>query len=160
MLATLLAGWGVIPSWAKKLIMYALVALGAVGGYAAWSVHKVDEGKADQRRTDAALYAKQTADYTARAAAAEKTREEELAALRAYRDAHPVGDVRLCLTPLTVSRPGKADTGGTAAGNVLPVPAPDSGVRPEQGPDVGQLLELLAGKADAVSAQLRADQPK
>jgi hypothetical protein len=115
-----------------------------------------DKAIADQAKADAKV--KEDA-----ATAARVQREQELKDLRAYRDAHPVGAVRLCLArPAGV--PAAASTveghGGPGAGAepVQPVPAGDSGSGPggtAAGPDIARMLDALAARADYVSAGLR-----
>jgi hypothetical protein len=84
--------------------------------------------------------------------------DQELAALRAYRDAHPdVAPVRLC-SPVVQAAP-KAKAGSSSSPTVLqPMPGPDPGLRPEPGPDLRGMLEGLAAYADQVSADLREQQ--
>lgn len=102
-----------------------------------------------------------------RADAAEKAHVQEDASTATYRDAHPVVDVRLCLQATSgaglpqapASTTGLSGTSPTAS-HVQPVPAPDSGVRSGSGPDIGGLLDFLAGRADSVSAQLRGYQAR
>jgi hypothetical protein len=67
--------------------------------------------------------------------------------------------VQLCLAPNSGAVPQAAASAGSspsaapAATDVQPLPARDSGVRPGAGPDISGLLDLLASRADEVSAQ-------
>lgn len=81
--------------------------------------------------------------------------DQELAALRAYRAAHPISDVGLCFTDSGPTRPVEGHA-GSSPGAVQPVPPGDSGVQQVRAgrPIVG-MLEALAGRADEVSAALR-----
>ncbi|MEY4761267.1 MAG: hypothetical protein RLZZ200_1123 [Pseudomonadota bacterium] len=115
-----------------------------------------DKAIADRAKADAKL--KQDAADAAGAA-----REKELLDLRAYRDAHPVGPMRLCLArPAGVSPSAGAVQGdgrpGPGPEPVQPVPAGDRGGgegRAEAGPDLAGMLDALAARADYVSAGLR-----
>ena len=138
-----------------------LVALGIL------LIHERHEGAAHETAALAASTAKlsaqtaaQTAELKARATMAEQAYDKEIATLH---NRPPVDQpVRLCLNsgsrPVVPPASGKvAGNAGTSAapGTIQQVPAGDSGVRPEQGPDLAELLDLLANRADTVSAELR-----
>jgi hypothetical protein len=145
-----------IPGRIWLEIAGAAILLGAFGWYTA---HERGIGKAHEVAVLAAQAAAQTKAAQAQADAAEHSHDSELTALAAYRDAHPDSAVQLCNAATSVPAAHSAGSGnstaGTTAGNVQSVPAGDSGVRPGAGPDIGGLLDLLAGRADEVSAQLR-----
>jgi hypothetical protein len=150
---------GLIP-W--RLWAYG-AAVGAIIGTAIWWHHttyqagyKAATAKYEQLYQAAKDQADaETARLRENAHNAEVAHAQEISDLRAYRLAHPVV-VRLCGKPSGggVPQAGTAVAGndgtGTASGDVLEVPAGDSGGR-----DIGGMLDLLAGKADAVSAELR-----
>ena len=120
------------------------------------------ELKVDNERIAAQAAAdKKTLELQAQAAKAHADYEKTQADLKSYVDSHPVGDVRLCLSPSAVSAAGKAGakpgtgTAPAAPGDVLKVPPGDSGVRQDAGPDIGGMLSALADKADELNSQLR-----
>lgn len=132
-----------------------LAALAAGIGF--WHHRTYEAGRQSAFAEVALATAKIEAERKGRAAAAETARDQELTALRAYRDAHPERPVRLCLGSARVpATPADQRQPGAPAGDVLPLPAGDhrSGPRGE-GPDIGGLLELLAARGDQVSADLR-----
>jgi hypothetical protein len=155
----------------KDWVYCGLIAAILAGG--TWYHHKlITEGVAEQRTADTvasdklqAEAAKQTADLQARATIAEQAYDKEQNDDAAYRSAHPLQPVRLCLgTPQTGSRgvpqAGTAVAGNASAGsssaNVPDVPGANSGSGGgTSGPDISSLLSLLAAKADSVSAVLR-----
>ena len=166
----LLLGWTGLPKWATELIAVGAIAAAAVGAFWIYHHHVYVEGihaqqVADQRAS-AKLVAKARAETKAAQATAqtahdaylnEVTHEQVLAAR------HPLPPVRLCLDAYPggsgVSQAGTADAGNAsasaAAGGVSQVPGADHPVRARRGPDISGLLELLAGRADQVSAVLR-----
>jgi hypothetical protein len=105
--------------------------------------------------------AKETAALQVKATAAEHSHDAEIADLQAYRTAHPEQSVQLCLNTAAPVRPEiSAESGasgaGSAASGIQQVPARDSGSgQGRAGPDIGGMLELLAARADQVSAQVR-----
>jgi hypothetical protein len=166
MIAAIL-GWTKLPQWALELIVVAAVA----GGIWYWQHHLVQEGINTQRAADAiatrqleAATAQKTADLQAQATAAKEAYEKEHFDNLNYRDSHPLQPVRLCIAtshsgsvmPQTgVAHSGNASS-GTAAANVPAVPDGNSGGGAgAAGPDISELLGLLAAKADNVSAVLR-----
>jgi hypothetical protein len=155
----------------KDWIYCGLIAVILAGG--TWYHHKlITEGVADQLAADTvasdrlqAEAAKQTADLQARATAAEQAYDKEQNDDAAYRSAHPIQPVRLCLgAPQTggrsVPQAGAAVAGnaspGAAATNVPNLPGANSGSGGgASGPDISAMLQLLAARADNVSAVLR-----
>lgn len=157
MIAALL-GWTKLPQWAMDLLALAAVALGV--WY--WHHSAVEAGVKQEIAAVQAESAKQTAALNAKINVAEHAHDEELANLRAYRDANPITPVSLCLsaTPAAV-RPANTDQGHPSAAPAIvqSVPAGDrSGGAAQAGPDIGPLLDALAARADAVSAELRSRQ--
>jgi hypothetical protein len=161
--------------------IYAAIALlcAAVGGYAThlyedvryshlqnqFTSYKAQE-TANDEKTQVEAAAK-TMELQQRSDAAEKAYVQEQSEAAAYRDAHPVADVRLCYQAPNGGSMPQATGGSSGAShpsaaptNVQPVPSRDSGVRTGPGPDVGGLLNFLAARADAVSAQLRGYQAR
>lgn len=86
--------------------------------------------------------------------------DAELADLRHYRDANPIGPVRLCSRPAAIPiLPAPTTGSGPGTGPVQPVHAGDSGGGPgPAGPDIGGMLDAFAASCDAVSADLREQQ--
>lgn len=155
MIAALLK-WTGLSQW-----MMELIALGAVAG-AVWLWHHetFESGVKTEVAKVEAVNAKVTAALTTKANTAEHSHDDELTALRAFRDSHPVDQpVRLCGDPTPgvqapATQPVSSGTVATASG-VQPVPSRDSGVRAQPGPDIAGLLEALAARADQVTAQAR-----
>lgn len=152
----------------KDFIYLGLILAVIAGG--AWYHHKlIAEGVAKQQAIDSAASAKliaktaeQTAELQARASQAEQAFDKERNDNQNYRDSHPIEPVRLCLS--TVSRiivsqgeqrhPGNAGAGASTP-DVSKMPAGDSSGGGRPGPDIANLLDLLASRADSVSAVLR-----
>jgi len=139
-----------------------IAALALVGlGVFLFYHHAFENGKraeiaALQRAADKATKALQV-----KADEAGHSHDAEIADLRAYRDAHPPGAVRLCVSTTAPVRPAasagtSADSAAPAAGSLQSVPTGDSGSGAGRaGPDIGPMLEALAGAADRLSAQVR-----
>jgi hypothetical protein len=99
----------------------------------------------------------QTAALKQKAEDASHAHDQELADLRSYRASHPV-HARVC-GAASHSVPGVPATGGSDPGHAGTSP-PSGGVQPVSAgdngsDDLGPMLELLAGRADKLSAQLR-----
>lgn len=126
-----------------------------------WTTKWADRDAGDKVIADAAA-AKAKKDKEA-ADAAEVKREQELKDLRAYRDAHPVGPVRLCLARSvgvpTATSAVQGDGGpGASPGPLQPVLEGDrrgGQGREAAGPDLAGMLDAFAARADYVSAGLR-----
>ena len=136
--------------------------------------HKIlAEGIAEQKTADdkatavlVAASAKQTAELQAKATMAEQAYDKEHQAIL---DQPSVGSVRLCVNShpsgsivrqASGSKPGDASAGATAS-TVQSVSSGDSSSGTgAAGPDIGNLLGLLAQRADQVSAELREDQAR
>lgn len=147
----------------SKLYLYAIAAVALAGGL--WWVHNhlVDKGIAQQQAADAKAYARlqrdadlETGRLNGLADAAEHAHDQELTDLRQYRADHPLhGSLRVNCLPATPRGEASASNpidGGTSTqpGPVQSVPEGNSG-----GLDQLHLLDILAGKADEVSGQLR-----
>ena len=165
-----LLGWTGMPQWALELLAVGVVAAGAVGAFWIYHHHVYVEGihaqqVADQRAS-AKLVAKARAETKAAQAQAnaahdaylQEVSHEAIAAAR-----HPLPAVRLCinahdsgsgLSQASSSHPGNAGA-SAATGGVSALPGANHPVRSRRGPDISGLLELLAGRADQVSAVLR-----
>jgi hypothetical protein len=134
--------WTGLPQWALELLVIGLL-LGAVWYWGFHTEHTIVQTR----------IVKQQVEVEKRVIETDHSHDQELADLRAYRAQHPVQPVRLCQpAPVPIAAPRQPSA---ATGDVLKMPGPDSGVREEQGPDIGQLLGLLAQRADEVSAGLR-----
>ncbi len=146
-----------------RLYAYAGLAIAVLGG--GWWLHNhlVDKGVQQQREADAEAYAKlqrdadlETGRLKGLADAAEKANAEELKDLRQYRADHPLhGSLRnaVCNRPAvpdTSASNGVNDSSSAIPRPIQPVPEGDRGRI-----DQLHLLDVLAGKADGVSAQLR-----
>ena len=128
----------------------------------------IAEGIAEQKAADdkatavlVATTAKQTADLQARATMAEQAYDKEHQAIL---DQPSLPAVRLCGNPhprsTIVSATGATQQGnavpGASSGAVQQVPSGNSsGGAGDAGPDIGNLLSLLAQRADETSAELR-----
>lgn len=166
MIATLL-GWTKLPQWALELIVIAIVA----GGIWYWQHSLIEKGVIEQRIADAAASnklnadtAKQTANLQARATLAEQAYDKERQDHQVYLDSHPLQPVRLCISTAVgralvsaASAPHSGNEGtGAAAPTLHDLPSGNSsGGASAAGPDISPMLELLAGAADKVSAELR-----
>jgi hypothetical protein len=134
--------------------------------------HKlITEGIAEQRAADdkasatlVADTAKQTAALQVKASMAEQAFNKEHDDNQTFRDSHPLQPVRLCrasnvgnaLLPSTGATHSGNESAGAAAANVSNMPAGNSsGGTSATGPDISNLLGLLAVRADNVSAELR-----
>jgi hypothetical protein len=126
---------------------------------------KLELGYAEAEAKAQAMATQETAKLQAKATQAQNDYENEHNALLAYVAANPVEPVRLCIASsrrptvpgATGAVPG-AQSGVAAPGDVLAVSPGDSGVRDEQGPDVSELLGLLALRADETAAIARESQ--
>ena len=156
-----------------RIIMYAALVLAIFTGgialehrLAAVRLQAVELKYSTELNQAQAKAAAETAELAAKASVAEINYEHEHDSLIDYVNANPVGVVRLCNNPPAASVPkGTAAKSGTASaapspGAVQPVPSGDSGVRPVPGPDIGQLLNVLADRADEISAKARESQQK
>jgi hypothetical protein len=152
---TFLFSWTKLPSWGLELIL-----VGVLTGGATYVHHRIYESgvKAEVAKVQK-VAAAQTAAAEAKATTAEHAHDTEIANLNAYVAAHPEQPVRLCYDPAAELPPrstvARAASPSAAAGNVQPVHGGDSGVRPTAGPDIGGLLNILANRADQISAALR-----
>lgn len=144
--------------------LYAGIIAALLIAFGAYTKHERTVGASRILAADAAALVKATATAKAetdrlqkKADEAEHAHDQEIADLRLYRATHPV-HVGVCHAtgnnqpgvPSTAGSDPSHASPGASSGDVLPVPAGDSG---EQ--DIGPLLDVLAGKADAVSSQLR-----
>jgi len=151
-----LLGFTGLPQWGLELIAIGLVS-GAIGG----GLHHIySNGKKAELAIVTAAAAKDHQAQVAKATTAEHTHDTELAELQHFRDTHPEQPVRLCLSPAVRPAAGSSvagvASGRPSAGSVQPVPAGNSGGGAGGvGPDIGGMLEALAGAADRVSAERR-----
>ena len=166
----LMLGWTGLPKWATELIAVGAIAAAAVGGFWIYHHHVYVEGihaqqVADQRAS-AKLVAKARAETKAAQAQANAAHDaylQEVANEQVLAARHPLPAVRLCLNAhrggFSLPEAGTAHPGNAgasaAAGGVPALPGANHRVRPRRGPDISGLLELLAGRADQVSAVLR-----
>jgi len=141
-LIALVLKWTGLPQWVLELIVIGLL-LCAVWYWGFHTEHTIVQTK----------IVKQQVEVEKRVIETDHSQDQELAALRDYRARHPEQPVRLC-QPASVSS-AAARQPGAASADVQPVPRSDPGLRPEAGPDIGQLLGLLASRADELSATLR-----
>lgn len=136
-----------VPSWVYK-------ALGVVAVLGlAWL-----SGLLHEKRIVETRVVKQEVQVEHTIVQVDHSHDQELADLRAYRAAHPIDAVSLCVSN---DLPATASQGPTSpsAGGIQQVPTGDrSSGSAQAGPDIGGMLDLLAAKADEVSAGLRARQ--
>jgi hypothetical protein len=151
--------------WLAELLLLALV----VGGVWWFCQHLIDVGVQRERSAWQAklVEAQRKADIETgrlqgRADAAEKAREQEQADLDEYRRTHALhgGLCRARNVSGTAGAEAARAHGGdegasTAAGDLQSVPAGDLRARGSGEPDVRHLFDVLAGKADLLSAPLR-----
>jgi hypothetical protein len=149
--------------WLVELILLAVI----VAGVYFFCQHLIGVGVQRQKDADARELVKLQHDADVEAArlrgvadAAEKARAKEHDELADYRRLHPLHG-GLCLNQGGRHLPtaGAADGGdeGTSAtaGNLQPLPAGDPGSGGQGDPDVRHLLDVFAGRADLLSAELR-----
>lgn len=141
-LIALVLKWTGLPQWAMEALIIGLL----LAGIWYWGFHT-------EQTIVQTKIVKQQVEVEKRVIETDHSHDQELADLRAYRDAHPVRPVRLC-QPAAVPSAAPRQA-GTLNGNVQPVSQGDSGVRSAGGPDISRLLDLLGGRADEVSAALR-----
>lgn len=131
-----------VPPWLIELALAGLLVLGI------WLSGIFHEKARIETRI-----VKQQVQVEKRVIETDHAHDQELSDLRAYRAAHPVQPVRLCQParmPIATPRQPSA-----ATGDLQQVSAGDSQLRPEPGPDISGMLELLSDRADEVSAGLR-----
>lgn len=132
-----------LPPWAVEIILGALLVL------AIWLSGIFHEKAKERVRTIT-----QQVQVEKRVVETDHSHDQELADLRAYRDAHPLTAIRLCHSQRLPERPAEG-LPSAPTGDVQPVPAGDNGLREQSGPDISELLDLLGKRADEVSAGLR-----
>lgn len=158
-LVALVLKWTGLSQGVMELIAFGAVAA-SITGVAVYEHHKIyTEGvtaaRADQKKQDDA----DKAVLEARALTAEKNYADTKTQLDTYRNSNPIGAVRLCVSPpvrhlQTSSVVGISGGTTTSAANVQPLPAGDQGGGGNvAGPDIGPMLDLLAARADEVTAQ-------
>jgi hypothetical protein len=154
---------------ARKWLVELVLLLALAGGVWWFCQHLIDVGVQRQKDDDAKAYAElqrkadlETGRLQGVADAAEKARAQEHADDDQYRRDHPLHG-GLCLArqlPATASaQTGAAHVGdeaaGTGAADLQRVSPGDPGVGGQGDPDVRHLLDVLAGRADFLSATLR-----
>lgn len=135
-----LLGWTGIPQWLLEVGIIAVV-VGAI--WLSGVFH--EKGKIELRTI------KQQAEAEHQVIVTDHSHDQELSDLRQYRATHPLNPFRVPVCPVTAGASGGRPS--PAPGDVLPLPTRDSDV--SSGPDVSGLLDLLAARADEVSAALR-----
>jgi hypothetical protein len=154
---------------ARKWIVELVLLLAIAGGVWWFCHHLIDVGVQQQKDADAAAYAKlqRTADReTGRlqgvADAAEKARAQEASELDRYRLEHPLHgglcQPRKLPAAAGAEAPGangRDATASASAGDLQPLSPGDPGAGGSGEPDVRHLLDVLAGRADLLSAGLR-----
>lgn len=153
---------------ARKWIVELLVIVAIAGAVWWFCSHLIGVGVQRQKDDDAKVLAEwqHTADLEAGrkqglADAANKARDEEIKGLRDYRDTHPLHG-GLCLKPSAAAAvPAAAGTISgygssiTSPGDLLSLPEGGTGSGGQPEADVRHLLDVLAGRADLLSATLR-----
>ena len=158
-----------MPSIYARIILYTALVLAIFGGGVALEhrlakvrLQAVELKYARAEQKAQAEADKKTQELAAQAALAAKNYENEHQSLIDYVSANPVGVVRLC-NPSASSKPmpqtsdGKPRTNSTtpSPGTVLPMPQTDNQLRTDPSPDIGNLLELLAERADEVTSKAK-----
>jgi hypothetical protein len=157
----------VLKYW--KYIVGALVIIVAIIAWQAHGEARYKEGIAYQQAQDNAATAKlkaaadaETARLQQRANTAEHIHDDELAELDRYRTAQPLHG-GLCNdthsrsggVPKAGAANGSNESAGTGATIIQSLPSGNTTASGSGNADIRHLLDVLAGKADAVSAQLR-----
>ena len=153
MIAALLK-WTGLSQW-----MLDLIALAIVGAAVGVTIHHIyAKGEAAELAKITAAAQRDQQKLQAKIAEAEHSHDSEILDLQHYRDTHP-DTLRVCIGPGVRTTPAAPRSAGAPTGGVQPVPAGDSGSgEGRAGPDIFGMLDALAGRADSVSAQLRARQ--
>jgi len=138
-----LLGWTGLPTWAIELAV-----VGIVAGSLVWYGAHHEKVRIETR------VQKQMVEVEKRVVETDHSHDQELADLRAYRAAHPLS-VRLCVAGNNLPPRAVEGQPGAPGGNLLPMPAGDSGAGTGPGSDIFPLLDLLAARADEVDALLR-----
>ncbi len=139
----------------KKDLAYLCGILLLVGLFFWYRGHLITEGENRIKKADAQAVAVQKAKDDKVLKDAEDNHARELRALRTDIATNPLPPVSLCLTPNSVPKAGLSNGGNAGGGNVAAVHGGDSSVRPEAGPDIGNLLDLFAIRAEELSADAR-----
>jgi hypothetical protein len=148
--------------WLVELIVVVLVA-GAVWWFCE---HLIHVGVQKQKDADAKAYAqllidkaKEEGRLQALADQAEHAHDEELTQLRTYRNSQPLhGSLRIncpASLPSAAGAHNGDDEARSAAAAIQSLPARSAGSSGPGSADVLHLLDILAGRADTVSATLR-----
>jgi hypothetical protein len=152
---------------ARKWLVELILAAAVIAVAWLFCQHLIEVGVQRQKDADAKEYAAmqrkadiETGRLQGVADAAEKAREKEASDLDQYRRDHPLHG-GLCNKLSAAAGPeasaahgGNADP-SAATGDLLAVPPGDPGVGGQGDPDVRHLLDVLAGRADLLSAGLR-----
>lgn len=163
---SVLFGWTKAPQWVLEIAVFSLLLVVAM-----YTHHVIfTSGINHQKAIDAAALIKlretvatETVALQLKANQAEIASNVEIQALRDYRNAHPLGPVRLChandsspgMSQTGAANPKHADASPPPAG-LQPVPGGNSGPGPwNQDVDISGLLSAIAARADALSDQLR-----
>lgn len=131
-----------VPPWLIELALAGLLVLGI------WLSGVFHEKARIETRI-----VKQQVQVEKRVIETDHSHDQELSDLRAYRTSHPVQPMRLCQPIRVPIAPPRQP--GAASGDIQQVSGSTDQLQPEQHPDIGQLLGLLALRADEVSAGLR-----
>lgn len=159
-------GWTKLPQWALELGVIAALAI----GFALYHHHVLDQGIKAQQAADQRASAKVEAQAAIATQAAqdaanraEESYREEIASNAAAAVSAPLPVIRLCINT-DVGSPGVPQTSTAYTGNagastasprVQQMPAGNTGLRQNAGPDISELLGLLARRADDGSAVTR-----
>lgn len=159
-IVALLFGWTKLPAWVQELIAIAILLLALFLAVKWWDHKLYEEGIAAQQAIDQKNSAADKAVLEARATTAEKQDAQDQANLTAFRNANPIGAVRLCVpTPAHLQARAPLTLGGSAVAptpGVQQMPSGNSGSGGSTaGPDISGMLDLLAARADEVTAQAR-----
>ena len=132
-----------LPPWVIEALLVALIVAGI------WLSGVFHEKARVEMRI-----VKQQVQVEKRVIETDHSHDQELADLRAYRDAHPVQPVRLRQCTRSPIAPQGQPSAATA--DVQPLPGSNPEVRPTgDPPDISGLLSLFGLRADEVSALLR-----
>lgn len=135
---------------------YILTILSLVGVLLWYRSHLITEGENRKVAEDNKAVSIQKAQDDKILKEAENTHGKELQNLKADVSIHPLPPVRLCvISSGGLSEKGLPTNTGSIGGAVPEVPSGDNQVRGDGGSDISGMLDLLAQRADRLSADAR-----
>lgn len=140
----------------RKDLAYVFAILALLGVFFWYRTHLINIGEDRILQANAKAVAAQKAVDTTILKEAQSAHERELQNLNTAAAIKPLPPVRLCVvTSGGLPEKGLPTNPGASGGGVPQVPSGDSQVRSDGGADISGLLDLLAQRADKLSADAR-----